>query len=266
LSELEQIEEVSISASTSPAKESITERKSLVYETLIDPTTIRIEAEKNKSKLFRRFLFQLNQPEEIEFVSIEKHYEPYMVVSGKYLIDYYRACAYEVKVDRDVKEVNILNHTFVPEHSSNSTMSEHIICLEGEERLIKETKAFLILDKFGRDSKLKKLPPAPSEKNPNELIRSFKMQEIAPNLDVDIFRKRMEKRPNDIKRVVNEETEIDQRSVIYTPRFRLTYKCQKISKEAYLEFDGVTSKLIRQNENVFSAAIRNVTSKLKALM
>lgn len=72
MSELEQIEEVSISASTSPAKESITERKSLVYETLIDPTTIRIEAEKNKSKLFRRFLFQLNQPEEIEFVSHRK--------------------------------------------------------------------------------------------------------------------------------------------------------------------------------------------------
>ncbi len=252
-------EEVVTSASVSSSIDKIAARRTIVYETLIDPAVVRIAAEKNKNKLFSRFLFKLNRPEEIEFVSIEKYYEPYIVVSGKYLIDYYRKCAYRIKVDGEVQEVILLNQTFAPD------VSERSIKLEGEERLVKELRAFLILDKFGQDSKLKNFPSAPSEKNPDELIESFKMQEVDSNVDIEVIRKKIEQRPNDINRIVNEVFEIEERSLIYTPRFKVTYKCPKIGKEAFLEFDGVTSKLIRQNENAFSAVLNVAASKAKRL-
>ena len=106
---------------------------------------------------------QLNSPSEIEYVSTEKFYEPYVTVNGKYSIDYYRKCAYAVRVDRGVTEVILLNHTFLPKHVSNSNFGEQNIRLEGEERLIKETKAFLLLDKNGKESKLSTFRSAPSE-------------------------------------------------------------------------------------------------------
>jgi hypothetical protein len=263
LSELVYADEIGSLAPATSIKENIAARRTIVYQTPIDPTLVRIAGEKAKHKLFSRFLFNLSSPKEIEFGSIEKYYEPYIVVSGKHLIDYYRKCAYAVKVDKEAKEVILFNHTFIPGQSPD--LNESSIRLEGEERLVKETKAFIILDRYGQDLKLNKFPSAPSEENPQKLIKLFKMPEIAPSMDVEIIRKRIGKRPNDINRVVNEMLEIDERSVIYAPRFKLKYTCPRIGKEAYLEFDGVTSKRIQQNENVFSVAVKGIMSMLKYL-
>ena len=265
MSEIAFADEVVTSALVTNSKENIASRKTVVYQTRVDPTVARIAAEKNKHKLFSKFLFKLNEPEEIEYVSTEKYYEPYIVVSGKYFIDYYRKCAYAVRVAEEAREVILFDHTFIPEQASNSTLSERSIKLEGEERIVKETSVFLLLDRDGQDSKVTEFPSAPSEENPQELIKSFKMPEIAPDMDVEVIRKRIAQRPIGIKRIVSEVFEIGERSIIYTPVFKFTYKCPKLGKEAYLEFDGVTSKLIRQNENVFSAAIRSASTKLKGL-
>ena len=178
MSELTFVDEVVSSNSVMSPKENIAERRTIVYQTLMDPAIVRIEGEKNKNRLFNRFLFKLNAPEEIEFVSIEKYYEPYLVVSGKHLIDYYRNCAYSLSVDKEAKEVTLFGHTFTPRQSSFATEGESNIRFEGEERLVKETRAFLILNRYGQDSKLNQFPAAPSEENPKNLIKSFKMLEL----------------------------------------------------------------------------------------
>lgn len=241
--------------STTPLspKENIVPRKTIVYQTLMNSSTARIEGEKAKKKLFSRFLFKLKTPDEIEFVSIEKYYEPYIVTSGRHLIDYYRKCAYSLGVDKEVKEVILFGNVFTPRQASNS--ADNNIKLAGEERLVKETRAFLILNRHGQDLKLSEFAPAPSEDNPQKLIKAFEMPEIAPDMDLKVIRKRVVQLPPDVSRIVNEELEIDERSVIYTPRFRLTYKCPRLTKEASMEFDGVTLKQIKQNENIFSATI-----------
>ena len=265
MSELACTNEIVISAIVPVSKENIASRRTIVYQTLIDPSVARIAGEKNKHKLFNKFLFRLNNPSEIDFVSTEKHYEPYLTVSGKYSIDYYRKCNYTVKVDKDITEVILFNHTFIPEQGSYSTKSEQTIKLEGEERLIRNSKAFLFLNGTGEESKLSEFPSAPCEKNSQELVESFKMREIAPNMDVEAIRKRIVQRPTDIQRIVNESLEIDERTVIYRPIYKVTYKCPRIAKEAYLEVDGITSKIIRQKQNILSAALRAVVTDLKKL-
>ena len=252
-----------ISSSITDSIENISSRRTIVYRTLIDPATARIEGEKNKHKLFKKFLFNINAPSEIEFVSTEKYYEPYVTVSGKYTIDYYRKCSYAVRVDKEVTEVILFDNTFIPKQVLNSTMSQRSIKVDGEERLIKESGIFLFLNKNGQESNFSEFPPAPSEENPQELIKLFKMPEIAANMDVDVIRKRILQRPTDINRIVTEVFEIAERSVIYRPIFKVRYKCPRIGKEAYLEFDGVTSKLIREKKNIFSAALKIITRTLK---
>jgi hypothetical protein len=239
LTETINTERVVISAETS-TKENIVERKTIVYEAPIDPTVIRVSGEKLKQQLFTRFGLLKPKSEEIQFISLDKYYEPYIVISGKYFIDYYRKCTYIFKVEEGVKEVVLLNHKFLPEAAKSS----RIIKLPGEERLIKEAKAFLIMDKNGRDTTVDNLPSASSEKKPEKVIAEFGIEELAENADVNFVKERIAKRPKDISRIVEEVFEITDRSVIYTPRFNLLFKNVKTGEEKVMVLDGITSRKI----------------------
>ncbi len=240
LTETMNTEPAVVSAETSPTKENIVERKTIVYEAHLDPTVIRVTGEKLKQQLFTRFGLFKPKGDEIQFLSLDKYYETYIVISGRYLIDYYRKCTYLFKVDEAVREVVLLNYKFVPETSKSS----RIIKLPGEERLIKEAKAFLILDKNGKDATVDNLPSAPSEKKPEKVIEEFGIEELAENVDVNFVRKRIAERPKDISRIVEEVFEITDRSVIYTPRFKLRFKNVKTGEEKVMVLDGITSKRI----------------------
>jgi hypothetical protein len=235
-------EPVVISAETPSTKENIVERKNIVYEANIDPTVIKVAGEKIKKQLFTKFAFYWFQPrsEDIQFVSLEKYYEAYIVISGRYFIDYFRKCTYVFKINEGVREVVLLNYKFLPE----TFKSSKIIKLHGEERLIKEEKAFLILDKNGRDSDAKHLPSAPSEKKPEKAIEEYKIEKLAENADVNFVKEKIVKRPKDVCRIVEEIFEVTDRSVIYTPRFKLLFRNVKTGEEKTLVLDGVTAKRI----------------------
>jgi hypothetical protein len=236
-----------------PSNEKIVERKTIVYETLVDPTVTKVAGEKIKDQLFSRFGFLKPKPEEIQLVSIDKYYEPYIMISGNYLIDYYRKCAYTVKVDNEVLEVILLNNKFEPKQSMDSYAKDYnVIKLEGEERLTKENKASLILDRHGQDVTLDRLSTAPSERHTKKILAEFHVEEIAQDVDLDIIRSRILKRPNDINRLVSEIFEIDERVVIYAPRFRLSYRRVKSGEERTVEFDGVTAKRIPRSKDAGS--------------
>ncbi|HLN45460.1 MAG TPA: hypothetical protein VK209_07110 [Candidatus Sulfotelmatobacter sp.] len=266
MSKLISTQRIITSATTSSMKENIAPRRTVVYQTLMDPATVRIEGERNKNKLFKKFLFKITNPEEIEFVRMEKYYEPYIVISGRHLIDYYRKCTYSICVDENVKEVILLNRTFTPDHSPYLSTCKNEIKLDGEERLVKETRDFLVLDRYGEDTKLSQIPSAVSEENPQEMIKTFQMPEVTPDLDLQVIHRKIVQHPNNISRIVNEELEIDERSVIYTPRFRLTYRCQRIDKENHIDFDGITLKRVKQKQSAFSRAVNTVTSVPKYLV
>ena len=231
-------EPVVISAETPTIKENIVERKTIVYEANIDPTVIRVSGEKLKQQLFTRFGLFKPKADEIQFISLDKYYEPYIVISGKYFIDYYRKCTYVFKVDEAVKEVVLLEHKFMPEISKSSK----IIKLFGEERIVKNAKAFLILDKNGKDATVENLPSAPSEKKPEKVLAEFGIEELAKQEDVNFVRDRIAKRPKDVSRIVEEVFDITDRSVIYTPRFKLLFRNLKTGEEKTMIIDGVTSK------------------------
>jgi hypothetical protein len=229
----------------SPSHERIVDRKTIVYETLVDPTVIKLNGEKLKTKIFTEFFLLRPPREDIQLVSINKYYEPFIVISGKYAIDYYRKSTYAVKLDKEVREVILLNQQFKPEQSKDPFGENHsVIKLEGEERIMKELNASLILDRSGQDITPERLPSAPSERNPEKLLTECGAKEIAGDADLRFIQSRILKRPKDINRIVNELIEVNERVVIYAPRFRLVYKNTITGKEKAIEFDGVTAKRI----------------------
>jgi len=230
--------------------EKIVDRKTIVYETRTDEAVIKLAGEKVKDQLFSRFGFLKPKPGEVQFVSIEKHYEPYLLVTGSYMIDYYRKSVHVVEVDKEVLEVILLDHTFTPEHSNGSGAVDYgVVRLDGEERLKNELKASLILDKFGNDVTLEGLPSAPSERNPKEVLDEMGVEEVALNLDLDVIRAEILKRPADINRVVSEVFEVSERAVIYTPRFTVLYTSARTGEQKTIEFDGVTAQRIQPRKH-----------------
>ena len=241
MTETTQIEPVGISTEPIWHKENIVERKTVVYETHLDPAVIRVTGEKLKKQLFTRYGLFKPKSEEIQFVSQDKYYETYIVINGRYLIDYFRNRTYLFKVDEAVREVVLLNKKFMPEASR----SARVVKIYGEERLVHEVKSFLIMDKNGRDAQVENLPSAPSEKKPEKAIEQHGIEELPQKMDVDSVRARIARRPEDISRIVEEIFEVTERTVIYAPRFRVAFKNTSTGEEKALVIDGVSSKRIQ---------------------
>ena len=239
-------EKIVISAGTTPSAEKIAERNTIVYETRIEPNVIETIGEKIKAQLFTRFGFIKPKPEEIQLVSIDKYYEPYITVSGRYFVDYYRKCTYTIKVDNRVQEFILANQKYKPTQPMNpSATDNNVLKLQGEERLATENKASLILDKFGQEVASGELTSATSAKNPKEILTEFGIKEIDQDADLDIIRSRILKRPRDINRLVTELFEVNERAIIYTPSFRALYTNVKTGEMKAVEFDGITAQRIQ---------------------
>lgn len=229
--------------------EKIPERKTVVYKTLVDPTVVKIAGEKLKTKVFTRFLFLKPRPEEIQNVSVEKSYEPYFLVDGNYSIDYYRKRFYTFNIDRRVQEVILLEKTLTPDlPKKRSKMLHKSITLEGEERLLYENKACLLLNETGREVNPRQVPSAPCEEHPKKVLRKFKENtknvEAAPNKEIEIISSKIVKRPTDVERVVQEQFQVSERSVIYKPVYKLTFKNVRTDEVKTVKIDGVTGRPI----------------------
>jgi hypothetical protein len=230
---------------TLPFSEKIVGRKTIVYETLVDPAVIRIAAENLKYKLFVRYGFFKPLITDVSVVCIEKFYKPFIKVSGRYFVDYYRKRVLTINADKGVSDVVFPFACFKTRQVADSFGKvRNAVVLEAEEHLKSEAKASLVLDESGRDVSLMELPTAPSEKNPEKVLSNLGVREVPRDLELSIVRTRIQKRPLDISWIANEVFEVDERLVVYAPRFRVLFKHVKSGKERVAEFDGVTGKLI----------------------
>jgi hypothetical protein len=121
-----------------------------------------------------------------------------------------------------------------------------VLRLQGEERLTTEAKASLVLDKFGQEVAPGELTSAAPEKNPEEILAALGIKEIAQDADLDIIQSKILKRPKDINRLVTELFEVNERAIVYSPRFRVLYTNVKTGEMKAVEFDGITAQRIQR--------------------
>lgn len=76
---------IKISHEANPTfEEKIASRNTIVDEPLVDPAIIRITAEKLKDQIFTRYDFLRPEPDDVALVCVEKSYERFIVITGKY--------------------------------------------------------------------------------------------------------------------------------------------------------------------------------------
>jgi hypothetical protein len=233
----------------SPVPEKIVKRKIIVYRSRVDPTIVKLTAEKMKNKLFIKFGFSKPKPEEIRVASVDKYYEPYVLIDGKYSVDYYKKRVYTLDVDGTTEKVKILDKTFTPESVVSPTgETRKVIKLDAEESLSYEDKAYIILDKLGREIPPDQVPSAPSEDHPEKILQEFGKKsgkvKISPQKGVEIVKSRIVKRPPDAESVENELFQVSEHAVIYSPIYEITFRNIKTGEEKIIKIDGVTAKII----------------------
>jgi hypothetical protein len=230
-----------------PFEERIVLRKTIVYETLVDPAVIKIAAENLKDQIFPKYGFLKTTPHEVSVVSVEKYYKTYILISGKYAVDYYRKHIWSLKVADDTSEVLIGIDKLKPKQTTDTFGNVYQkIELNGEEHVKNEIKASLTLDEFGRDVSPKEMPLAPSERNPKEVLAKSITKEVPAELDLSVLRTRIFKRPADMSWIDHELFEVNERVVIYIPVFRVLFRKVKTGQEKTFEFDGLNGKLIHK--------------------
>lgn len=224
-------------------------RRTIVLKSRLDPIMVKLLGKKLKGRLFAKTGFLKPKPEEVRLVSVDKYYEPYIFVGGRYAIDYCKKSVYTIKVDENIREVTFLNKKFKPEPLKKTSPSPlKAIRLDGVAYFHHEDNADCILDMMGREVDPEQLPYAPSEKYTMEESARAKMKfldvKISSEEEIEFLRSKIVNRPSDVGEVIKEIFEISDRALIYCPMYLLTFNNIKTGKEAVAKIDGVTGKII----------------------
>ena len=227
--------------------EKVAERKIIVYKPRVDSKEVRSIAERMKTMLFRKLIFMKPKPEEVQTISIEKYFEPYVVVEGEYSIDYSKNWSHNIQVDETMQEL-----TFFGEKITPVSLKDHlatpckIVTLSGVGRLRFEAKARIIFDNDWQQVGLEELPFVPFEEQPEKVLGSVEQNPKNFNLsdekEVELLKSMLIQRPSDILSVHNELFTIFDRALIFKPMYRVSFVNIKTKKEATLQIDAITGK------------------------
>ena len=232
--------------------EKIAKMKVIVYKSKVDPVILKQKAEEMKNELFVK-RFSKPKPEDIHVVSVDKHYEPYVLVDAKYRIEYYTKKVYIIEVAEKAKEVKILEESFKPQMVSipdtEPEQFRNVINLEGQEWSYYENKVYLILDKKGNEISPDQVPIAPSEDNPKKILKEFGKKaekvKVSTREVILLAKTKIIKKPSDVDNVDNEIFQVTEHAKIYNPIYIITLRNVKTKEEKTVRIDGVTAEVIQ---------------------
>jgi hypothetical protein len=235
-----------------PIPEKISKRKVIVYKSRVDPTIVKLTAEKMKHKLFAKFGFSKNKTEEIRVVSVDKYYEPYIVIDAKYDVKYFKKKFYTLGVDPETEEVKISEEFYKP--SIDTSVAEEdgeprkVINVEAEMWSSYKDKAYLVFNGEGKEIPPNQVPAAPSEDHPEKILKEFSKKtmalQVSPQKEIEMVKARIVKRPSEVAKIEDEMFQISEHAIIYSPIYEITFRNVKTGEERLVKIDGVTAKII----------------------
>jgi len=222
----------------------IVDTKTIILKSRYDSYKVRLQGEKLKTSFFVRFGFRKPKREDISLVAFGKYYEPFIVIGGKYSIDYCKRYDCAIKVEDKTQEIFIYGRKLKPEPLAPGKVAK-VIRLLGEEHSHYENETYLILDRMMREISPENLPFAPFEcERENQLEVDFDLRKAKISLEEEIafLSSRIAKRPSDVAEIIKEIFEINERIIIYSPFYELTYQNRKNGKHVTAIVNGITGE------------------------
>ena len=231
--------------------ENIAQRKVIVYKSRVDPATLKQKAEEIKNELFIK-RFSKPKPEDVHVVSVDKYYEPYVLIDAKYRIEYFTKKTFTFEVTEKAKVVKILGETFKPKEvpipNTDPEQIKKVINLEGHEWSFYEDKAYFILNKSGDEISPDEVPIAPSEDNPRKILKEFAKNaekvKVSNREVLAMAKSKIIQRPADVDDVDMEMFQVIEYAIIYNPIYKITFRNEKTKEEKTVSIDGVSAEII----------------------
>ena len=254
--------------------EEISKKKIIVYKSRVDPTIVKLTAEKMKAKLFTKAGFSKRKPKEVRVVSVDKYYEPYILIDAHYSIKYCKKRVYVLGVDLETEEVKISGASYKPEIDESVSMesgdSRKVIRLEAEMWSSYQDKVYLVIDREGREIPPAQMSAAPSEDHPEEILKEFSKKTVSvqgsPQKEIDLVKSRIAKRPEAIAKIEEELFQVSENAVIYSPIYEITFRDVGTGEEKIIKIDGVTAKIISQKEGLITVCKKRFSGRVVELV
>jgi len=222
----------------------------LVHKISKDYKTIKDIIEKNMVEAFSKMYFLKPKANEIDCESITLCYDSFLLVNTKYSIEYYKNKKYNIKLDENVKEAIIFDHSLKPKvinekkHGILKGTKKEIV-IESKERVTHETTKQLALNRKGRKINRQKLPSAPSEPEPVKFLKNYATNVRHPEGSMwEILNKNIINRPPDVAQVINENVEVTEQVLIYTPIYEARCRNLKSWEIKIIPVSGITGKIL----------------------
>jgi hypothetical protein len=224
----------------------IVDTRTIILKSRFDSNRVKLQGDRLKTSFFVRFGFLKPKPKDILLVAFSKYYEPYIVIGGKYSIDYCKRHNYALKVEDRTQALFIDGKKLKPEPRSLEDKAK-VIKLVGEEHSHYENESYIILDRMLQEVSSDNLFYAPFEnefENQPAVDFDLRKPQISLEEEITFLRSRVAKRPLDVAEIIREIFEINERTVIYSPVYELTYKNLKNGKTVTALINGISGNVV----------------------
>jgi hypothetical protein len=224
----------------------IVDTRTIILKSKLDSKSVKLKGEKLKTGFFTRFGFLKPKPKDVALVAFSKYYEPYIVIGGKYSIDYCKRHNYALKVEDKTQAIFIEGKKLKPKPLPQKE-DARVVNLVGEEHSHYENETYVILDRLLQEVSPENLFFAPFEgelENRSEIDFDLRKPRISLDEEITFLRSKIAKRPSDVAEIVREIFEINERIIIYSPIYELTYKNVKNGKNVTALINGISGGLV----------------------
>ena len=229
------------------------DKKTVVLRKKIDETEVLEILEDKKTALFKS-LFSRPKKSDIHIHSVKLHYECILLVSGKYMANYFRKATHSISVPSNVSEVVLGDGTFPVRTKSNfkkaivGKRGKNKVDLKLEEHVFVENENELTFDHHGREIKFPfKLNSKTIENYPNQLLEknssNIKNCEITHDDAIKKLQSFLKKPLEDEVRKIEEEFVLREINEVYVPIYEARLIGPK-KKVGIIRIDAVRNKIL----------------------
>ena len=228
-------------------------QKTVVLRKKVDETEVLEIVDDKKTTLFKS-LFSRPKKSDIHIHSVKLYYECILIVSGKYMANYFRKANHSISVHSNVSEVVLGDGVFPVRTKSNfkkalvGKRGKNKVDLKLEEHVFIENEDELTFDHHGREIKFPfKLNSKSTENYPNRLLEknlsNVKNSELSHDDVIKKLQTFLKKPLEDEVRKLEEEFVLREISEVYVPIYEARLIGPK-KKVAIIRIDAVRNKIL----------------------
>ena len=229
------------------------DQKTVVLRKKINETKVLEILEDKKTALFKS-LFSRPKKSDIHIHSVKLYYECILLVSGKYVANYFRKATHSISVDSNVYSVVLGDDVFPVRTKSNfkkvivGKRGKNKVDLKLEEHVFVENEDELTFDHHGREIKFPfKLNSKTTENYPNRLLEknssNIKNCELTNDDAIKKLQSFLKKPLKDEVRKLEEEFVLREISEVYVPIYEARLIGPK-KKIGIIRIDAVRNKIL----------------------